>query len=152
LRHSPPAADGEGRVSVRAIALLLGCVLAGCASHSFERTAEERRAAWDAGNVYPAAYRAELMAYLRTYLNDPTGVREAAISEPVLKSVGPGERYVACVRFSPKRPGGGYAGAREHLVVYVGGKLDRYVESGPAVEMCRGATYAAFPELERLTR
>jgi len=137
---------------VRFIALVLGCALAGCATYSVERTPEERKAAWDAGNVFPAYYRPELIAYLRTYLNDPTGVREAAISEPALKSVGPGERYVACVRFNPKRSGGGYAGAKDHLVIYVGGKLDRYVESGPAIEMCRGAAYAAFPELERLTR
>ena len=43
------------------------------------------------------------MAYLRTYLNDPTGIREAAISEPALKPVGTGDRCVVCVRFNPKR-------------------------------------------------
>jgi len=140
------------RPPARLAACVLACALAGCASYSVERTPEERKAAWDAGNVYPTGYRPELIAYLRTYLNDPTGISEAAISEPALKSIGPGERYVACVRFDARKPSGGYGGMREHLVVYVGGKLDRFVEKGPLVEPCRTAAYAAFPELERLTR
>ena len=41
-------------------------------------------------------------------------------------------------------------GAKEHLVIYVGGKLDRYVEAGG--DACRAADYAAFPELEQLKR
>jgi hypothetical protein len=133
------------RWSVVAIALALGA----CAN-GLERSTEERKADWNAANVYPANYRAELIAHLRTYLNDPTGVREAVVSEPVLKPAGFGERYVVCVRFNPKRAGGGYAGAKDHLVIYVGGKLDRYVEA--AGENCKDAAYAAFPELERLTR
>ena len=146
---------------MRLAALGLALALGACASSFGERTPEERKAAWEAGNVFPTAYRVELLAYLRTYLNDPTGIREAAVSEPALKPVGPGDRYVVCVRFNPKKAGGGYAGAKEHPVIYVGGKLDRYVETGPATgpaaasqatELCRGATYAAFPELERLTR
>jgi hypothetical protein len=134
------------RWSVLTIALALGA----CASGLDERPTEERKADWAAQNVYPANYRAELLAYLRTYLNDPTGVREAGIAEPALRPAGLGERYIVCVRFNPKREGGGYAGAKEHLVIYVGGKLDRYVEA--AGESCKAATYAAFPELERLTR
>jgi hypothetical protein len=134
------------RWSVVAIALALGA----CASGFGERSTEERKADWDAQNVYPTNYRAELIAHLRTYLNDPTGVREAVVSEPALKPAGFGERYVVCVRFNPKRAGGGYAGAKDHLVIYVGGKLDRYLEA--AGENCKDAAYAAFPELERLTR
>jgi hypothetical protein len=131
-------------------ALVLALALGACASGFGERSPEERKADWDAKNVYPANYRAELIAYLRTYLNDPTGVREAAISQPALKPAGLGDRFVVCVRFNPKRSGGGYAGAKEHLVIYVGGKLDRYVEAGG--ETCHGADYAAFPELEQLKR
>lgn len=130
--------------------LLLALALAACGKTLDELSSEQRKADWAAANVYPSNYRAELIAHLRTYLNDPTGIREAAISEPVLKSVGPGERYIACVRFNPKRSGGGYAGLKDHLVIYTGGKLDRYVEA--AGENCKDAAYAAFPELERLTR
>jgi len=136
---------------VRWSALVIALALGACASSGFgERSPEERKADWEAGNVYPANYRAELIAYLRTYLNDPTGIREATISEPALRPAGFGDRYVVCVRFNAKATGGGYAGAKEHLAIYVGGKLDRYLEAGG--ETCKAATYAAFPELERLRR
>ena len=143
-------ATGEARVRRSVVLLALTLALAACGKTVDELSKDQRKADWAAGNVYPADYRAELIAYLRTYLNDPTGIREAAISEPALKPVGPGERYVVCVRFNPKRSGGDYAGAKDHLVVYAGGKLDRYVET--AGENCKDAAYAAFPELERLTR
>ena len=136
-------------VAVRRSVLLLALALAACGKTLDDLSSDQRKAAWTAANVYPAEYRAELVAYLRTYLNDPTGIREAAISEPALKPVGPGDRYVVCVRFNPKG-GAGYAGLKDHLVIYAGGKLDRYVET--AGESCKDAAYAAFPELERLTR
>jgi hypothetical protein len=130
--------------------LALALALAACGQTLDELSKDQRRADWAAANVYPANYRAELIAYLRTYLNDPSGIREAAISEPVLKPVGYGDRYMVCVRFNPKRAGGGYAGAKDHLVIYAGGKLDRYLEA--AGENCKDAAFAAFPELERVTR
>ncbi|HEV2957979.1 MAG TPA: hypothetical protein VGX95_17830 [Xanthobacteraceae bacterium] len=130
--------------------LLIALALAACGKTLDELSTEQRRVDWAAANVYPGDYRAELIAYLRTYLNDPSGIRDAAISEPALKPVGPGERYIVCVRFNPKRSGGGYAGAKDHLVIYAGGKLDRYLEA--AGESCKDAVYAAFPELERITR
>jgi hypothetical protein len=139
-----------GEEAVGRLVVLLALALAACGKTLDELSSEQRKADWAAANVYPAEYRAELIAHLRTYLNDPTGIREAAISEPVLRPVGPGERYIVCVRFNPKRSGGGYAGLKDHLVIYAGGKLDRYVEA--AGESCKDAVYAAFPELERLTR
>jgi hypothetical protein len=140
-----------GEVGVRWSVVLLALTLAACGKTVDELSSAQRKADWAAANVYPTDYRGELIAYLRTYLNDPTGIREAAISEPALKPMGPGERYVLCVRFNPKRAGGGgYAGVKDHLVVYAGGKLDRYLEA--AGENCKDAAYAAFPELERLTR
>jgi len=137
-------------MAVRRSILLIALALAGCGKTLDELSKDQQRTDWAAANVYPAEYRAELIAYLRTYLNDPTGVRDAGISEPALKPVGPGERYVVCVRFNPKRAGGGYAGAKDHLVIYAGGKLDRYIET--AGESCKDAAYAAFPELERIKR
>jgi hypothetical protein len=134
---------------VRRSVLVLALALAACANSLDDLSSEQHKADWAAGNVYPANYRAELIAYLRTYLNDPTGIREAAVSEPALKRTGPGDRYVVCVRFNPKRSGG-YAGLKDHLVIYASGKLDRYLEA--AGETCKDAAYAAFPELEQLTR
>ena len=100
-------------------------------------------------NLVPGNYRAEIVAYQRSYLNDPTGIRSAAISQPALRKVGNLERYVACVRFNAKAPGGAYTGVREHLVIFLAGKLD---QMGVTREECKDAAYQPFPELERLRR
>jgi hypothetical protein len=133
----------------RAAAALFALGLAGCAwtggndslSYTADRGVENQ--------PYPANYRPELLALLRTYLNDPTGVREAAIAQPVQKEVGGRRRYVVCVRFNA-RGTGGYAGVKERAGMYIDGRLDRVIED--AGELCAGATYAAFPEMEKLTR
>jgi hypothetical protein len=39
---------------------------------------------------------------------------------------------------------------RERAILYVDGRLDHVVEN--ASEVCAGAVYASFPELEKLTR
>jgi hypothetical protein len=140
-------------------ACVLVILLAACAGED-GRTPEQRLAAWEAGNVYPAGYKAEIIAYLRTYLNDPTNVSEAFVSEPFLRPMGLGHRYVACMRYTAKRSSGSYGGAREHLAVFVSGKLDRFADlrGDPARpeqgkgDQCNGAAYVAFPEAERLAR
>jgi hypothetical protein len=105
----------------------------------------------DSGRTaYPANYKAELLAFLRTYLNDPSNVRDAFISEPSLRVVGPETRYVVCVRYEARRGTGEYAPSRERMAVYLAGRFDRFLES--AREQCAGATYHPFPELERLSR
>ena len=38
-------------------------------------------------NTPPVNYKAEIIAYLRNYLNDPTGVRGAFIAEPELRNI-----------------------------------------------------------------
>ena len=99
---------------------------------------------------YPANYRPELLAFLRTYLNDPRGVREAVIAEPAQKKVGGRLRYVVCLRFNARGTDGGYAGAKQRAALYIDGRFDRLIEE--AGELCEAATYAPFPELEKLTR
>ncbi len=112
----------------------------------------ELKADWDAQNVFPQNYKADLMAFLRTYLNDPTHIRNPSVSQPVLKQAGPGQRYVACVRYNA-RVDGKYAGMKEGVAIYVSGKLDRFFD-GPneTKAFCKDAAYAPFPELEKLTR
>jgi hypothetical protein len=100
-------------------------------------------------NVFPEKYREEILAYQRSFLNDPTGIRSAGISQPAVRKVGSVERYVACVRFNAKGPAGGYIGEREHLAIFLAGKLD---QMGVTRELCKDAAYEPFPELERLTR
>jgi hypothetical protein len=142
---------GMGRRSGRDLRLNLAwlsvaALLSGCASNE-GIVAETTGGA--SVNVSPANYRAEIIAYQRSYLNDPTGIRSAAISQPVLKNVGVGDRYVVCVRFNAKNPNGAYTGVRDHLAIFLAGKLD---QMGLTRDQCKDAIYEPFPELERMTR
>jgi len=134
---------------MRRLALIALLALTGCAGVEGP-SAESIQAV----HTFPANYRAEVLAYLRTFLNDPTGVRSAFISQPTLTRVRGVERYVSCVRFDAKSAtGGGYRGSRDHLVSYIGGKLENFVElRAEASDQCRSADYQPFPELEQLTR
>jgi hypothetical protein len=99
---------------------------------------------------FPNHFRPEVLAFLKTYLNTPVGVRDAVIAEPVQRVVGGRLRYVVCLRFSPRETDGSYREPRERAVLFVDGRLDRIIEN--AVEPCAGAAYAPFAELEKLTR
>jgi hypothetical protein len=133
------------------LAVPVALVLAGC-STSLEPSGAELEARWNAQNVFPQNYKQDLLAFLHTYLNEPTHVREAAVSQPLLKRAGPGDRYVVCVRYNA-RGGGKYAGVKEGAAVYVSAKLDRFVDTKLEVQVyCKDVVYAPFPELERLTR
>src|SRR3982751_1192614 len=89
--------------------------LAGCATGERDYSGPETTRGGASVNVFPENYRAEILAYQRSYLNDPSGIRSAAISQPALRKVGSIERYAACVRFNAKNATGAYAGVREHL-------------------------------------
>lgn len=129
--------------------LLLSIALAACAG------GEDRDAAFNidsggANQPFPNNYRTELLAFMRTYLNNPTGVHDAVMAEPVQRTVGGRLRYVSCLRFSPRESDGTYREPRERAILYVNGRLDRVAEN--AGEICAGAVYAPFPDLEKLTR
>jgi hypothetical protein len=125
-------------------------------------SAAELRQRWSA--EYRRRPTADLIAFLRTYLNDPTHVRGATVSQPQRKTVGPGERYVVCVRYTERNSEGRYAEPKEGAATFVSGKLDRFfdVTKGKidrsvdlpveARELCKDAVFAPFPELEKLTR
>ncbi|HWX04394.1 MAG TPA: hypothetical protein VN065_01125 [Bradyrhizobium sp.] len=128
--------------------MLLSVALAGCAGSD-----EGREIAFDNGTAiqpFPDNYRSELLAFMRTYLNNPVGVHDAAMAEPVQRTVGGRVRYVSCLRFTPRESDGSYGNPRERAVLYVNGRLDRLVEN--ASDICSGAAYAPFPDLEKLTR
>jgi hypothetical protein len=99
---------------------------------------------------YPKNYKGEVLAFMRTYLNNPSGVREAMMAEPVQRTVGGRLRYVSCLRYSTREADGRYREPRDRAVVYVDARLDRVMEN-PG-DACAGATYAAFPELEKMSR
>ncbi len=130
--------------------LLLPILLAACASSDESKpiTFTDDRGVSD--QPFPKNYRAELLAFMKTYLNNPVGVHDAAMAEPVQRTVGGRLRYVSCLRLAPRESDGSYHQPRERAVVYVDGRLDRVVEN--ASEPCAGVAYAPFPELEKMTR
>ena len=140
------------RGALLTVTFLGAAVLGGCASDIGPSPAE-LKAQWEAQNVYPQAYKGDLLAFMRTYLNDPTHVRGAVLSQPALKEIGPGQRYVACLRYNARDMQGKSMGLKDGAAVYVLAKLDRFIDTPPAVkDICKDAVYAPFPELEALTR
>ena len=103
-------------------------------------------------NAYPTNYKTDILAAMRVYLNDPTAIRDASISEPVLKSASltTPSRYMLCLRFNPKKTATVYEGMREVAAVFVAGRFDQFIETPK--DVCAGVTYAPFPELEKLSR
>ena len=126
--------------------LLSACLTGGEESKSISFT-DDRGIA---NQPYPGNYKREVLAFMRAYLNNPVGVRDALMAEPVQRTVGGRLRYVSCLRYLPRESDGSYREPRERAVVYVDARLDRVLEN-PG-DACSGATYAAFPELEKLTR
>jgi hypothetical protein len=103
----------------------------------------------DALNAYPTNYKSNILAAMHAYLNDPTGIHDAAIAEPALKSSGNLTRYVVCLKFNPKKNAGEYAGVKEIAAAFLLGRFDQFIET--AHDLCAGAVYTPFPELQKLS-
>jgi hypothetical protein len=143
--------EGLGISAKYAAILLLPIALAACVSDGDEaRSISFTNDRGVGEQPFPANYRAELLAFMKTYLNNPVGVRDAVMADPLQRSVGGRQRYVSCLRFSPKDSDGSYRESRERAIVYVDGRLDHVVEK--TGELCAGVAYAAFPDLEKMTR
>jgi hypothetical protein len=131
--------------------LIVGSALMlGACSHDRPLSADAAAGSDDPINIPPANYKSDILGAMHAYLNDPTGIRDAGIAEPALKSVGNATRYVVCLRFNAKKHGKEYAGAKEVAAVFVAGRFDRFAD--PAKEACAGAIYMPFPALEKLSR
>jgi hypothetical protein len=102
------------------------------------------------GNLPPTNARGEIVALMRTYLNDPTNVRGAFVTEPAIRELGNNNRYAVCLRYNARDSSGRYAGSKDSIVTFWQGRLDRIVDN--ARERCKDAAYQPFPELERMTR
>ena len=135
----------------RVAALVLPMVLAACAgsddSRSFSLFGDSSK---DLPQSVPGNYRTEVLAFMRTYLNNPVGVRDAALGEPVMRDVNGKMRYVACLRYSARESDGNYHEPRERAVLFVNGRLDRMIEKGG--ELCAGVAMSPFPDMEKMTR
>jgi hypothetical protein len=130
--------------------VLLPMALAACASSDDGKPVTYTDDRGVSNQPFPNNFRAEVLAFLKTYLNNPVGVRDAVVAEPVQRVIGGRLRYVVCLRFSPRESDGGYREPRERAFLFVDGRLDRIIEN--ASEPCAGAAYAPFAELEKLTR
>src|SRR5262249_24738227 len=92
------------------------------------RSREEREALI---NIYPDNSRADLLAALHTYVSDPTGIRDAYVSDPTISPIGRQNRYAACVRFNARNTSGRYVGARDVLAVFGAGPFDPFLDWSP---------------------
>ena len=142
----------NGNAARRASLVLGVALLLGACGHQFAHANSDD----DSGiNAYPANYKADILAAMHVYLNDPTGIRDAAVSPPVLKQAGGETRYVACVKFNPKKNNTDYAGIRELAAVFLVGRFDHFMEmpkeqTDAPKDLCAGAAYTPFPELQKL--
>lgn len=134
-------------VGLRLVPLLLALLVAGCGGGT---ALSEDPTSSPENNPLPANYKAEILAYLQTYLNVPTGVRNASIAEPVFTTIGGRKRYVVCLRYDAKRDDGQYGGLKDRVAVFYVGRFNEYLENGR--ETCANAQYQPFPELEHLSR
>jgi len=107
-------------ISAKRVAfLMLPIVLAACAGGDEGRSFSLFSDSKDTPQSFPANYRAELLAFMKTYLNNPVGVRDAAMAEPVMRDVNGKMRYVSCLRYSARESDGSYHEPRERAVRFM---------------------------------
>ena len=99
-------------------------------------------------NVLPVDYKNEILLTMTNTLEDPTNIRGAFISEPVLRSAGKDERYVVCVRSDSRNANKNYTGSKDRIGYFYAGHLNQLVDA--TKEQCGNAAYKPFPELEKL--
>jgi hypothetical protein len=127
-------------VLASALALVLALVLGACSSD--KKQPEENP------NVFPADYKTEILTTMTTMLDNPTNVRNAYISDPILRAAGKEERYIVCVRSDSRNINGQYAGSKDRIAIFYGGHLNQLIDA--TKEQCGNAAYKPFPELEHL--
>ena len=101
-------------------------------------------------NVFPTEYKTEIIELLQNSLIDPTNIRNASISDPALSAVDKEQRYIVCIRYTPRDAARQYSGSTERIAYFYGGHLNQLVE--PSQGQCSKAAYKPFPELEKLCK
>jgi hypothetical protein len=132
------------RIRTRGMWLAAVLSLGLCACESFisnkDKKVEE--------NIFPKDYKNRIIDQLRLQLPDPRGVTGAYVAEPALKPRGAITRYIACLRFNAKDSHGEYQGNKDYAAFFYSGELTQIIDANR--EMCEGALYQPFPELEKL--
>jgi hypothetical protein len=137
--------DGKRFRSGLACLLLAGAAAIGACSVG-RLTGDDPSSPDESLDVNEAAYKPDILAMLRVYINDPTQIRDAAISQPM----GRQQRYRVCLRLNAKNRVGEYAGVKDYVAVFIAGRLDQLVEAKS--EQCTSAAFRPFPEAEKLSR
>ena len=101
-------------------------------------------------NLFPTEYKREILDLLSNSLIDPTNIRDASISDPALVPVDKDQRYIVCVRYTPRDAARQYTGSTERIAYFYGGHLNQFVEASQG--QCGRAAYKPFPELEKLCK
>ena len=129
----------RGHAAVVSLALVLG----GCSS--FGTRAEPPP---PDPNLFPAQYKSEVADFMRSYLSNPTKVRDAFISQPALRPFGGTPHYISCLRYNPRDSKGQYMGNQENVAIFLGGRLNQFLPGNP--ELCANLAYQRFPEVEAM--
>jgi hypothetical protein len=124
------------------MAALLAITVCGCAEDQAKKPEE---------NVYPANYRAQIVAQVRRQLDDLRDIRDAYIAEPVIKisSYSATPRYIACIRFNARDRSGTSKGSNMAAYFYAG-QITQLVDASGDPKLCGDANVQPFPELQRL--
>ena len=130
------------QIKPSAMLMMLVLLLGGCGESGHRMTLGPKPMGSDA----PADYKAELLDFMRTFLADPTNVRDAYISELAPRALGT-EHYFVCVRYNA-RLDGKYVGTASKMAIYFDGKVNQFIDATP--DQCGNPVYQPFPELEHL--
>jgi hypothetical protein len=129
----------------RIIGVLLASAVAGCSYLSPGKVAAPPPLD---PTLFPAKYRSNIADFMRTYLNNPTKVKDAYVGQPVLQPVAGTPHYVTCVRYNPRDSQNRYEGEHSNYVVFLGGRLNQFLPGSP--ELCSGLNYQRYPEIESM--
>ena len=136
------------RLAPVVFALALGGALGGCSGSFSELIGKQSESLPSDPKLFPATYKTEVAAFMRTYLGNPTRVKDAFIGEPVLKPVAGVEQYVTCVRYNPRDSKNQYQGNQTNLAIFVGGHLTQFLPGDAAI--CAGLAYQRYPDVESM--
>ena len=88
-----------GRLAKRAVilasVLALPLALAGCFGSDGDRPTLMGGTQAGGPQAFPDNFRSDTLALMRAYLNNPVGVREASMADPVLREIGGRQFYVS---------------------------------------------------------
>jgi len=98
--------------------------------------------------MFPARYRADIVAFMRPTLENPGKVKDAYIAEPALRPVAGKPIYVTCVRFNSRDNANVYFGERTRMVLFLTGRISQVLPGDP--QICSSLSYQRYPELEQM--